>query len=68
MPWVDVALAQMIDVHVNMAKNGGFHRIPNIETKQCAYYENADETSQNGHVFSMSANVASANKAPVSLK
>jgi len=43
MPWVYVALTQMIDFHVDMAKKN-----PNIETKQCAYHENVDEASQNG--------------------
>lgn len=69
MPWVYVCSDTMIDFNVEMAKkNRSFHKIPNIETKQCAYYENVDETSQNGHVFSMCANVASANKPPVSLE
>ena len=47
MPWVDVAVTQMIDFSwEKFKKNGSFHRIPNIETKhQCAYYENVDESS-----------------------
>lgn len=52
MPWVYVCSDTMIDFNVEMAKkNRSFHKIPNIETKQCAYYENVDETSQNGHDF-----------------
>ena len=36
----------MIDFQLgNLKKNGSLNRIPNIEAKQCAYYENVDESS-----------------------